>query len=89
MTTGLQFTEEALEDINDAFRWYENKQPGLGSDFLVESEVIFWSNSNYSLSAFKTVRKDFPLCTRISADCYFVSSQPTESFMKYMMKPSL
>lgn len=40
MTTGLQFTEEALEDINDAFRWYENKQPGLGSDFLVELELL-------------------------------------------------
>ena len=38
--TALQFTAEALEDVNDAFRWYENKQPGLGSDFLVELESL-------------------------------------------------
>lgn len=36
----LQFTAEALEDVNGAFRWYENKQPGLGGDLLVELESL-------------------------------------------------
>ncbi len=37
---GLQFTAEALEDIEYAFRWYEDRKHGLGSDFLVELEAL-------------------------------------------------
>jgi plasmid stabilization system protein ParE len=27
---------EAEADINDAYRWYENREPGLGGEFLGE-----------------------------------------------------
>ncbi|MEL6589086.1 MAG: type II toxin-antitoxin system RelE/ParE family toxin [Bacteroidota bacterium] len=38
--TRIQFTAEAREDIQNAFRWYEDQQPGLGSDFLLELDSL-------------------------------------------------
>lgn len=34
----LSFIEEAKEDVEEAFSWYEGKRAGLGSDFLIELE---------------------------------------------------
>lgn len=28
------YTPEAGEDVAEAYRWYENREPGLGEDFL-------------------------------------------------------
>jgi plasmid stabilization system protein ParE len=32
---------EAEADINDAYRWYENREPGLGGEFLGEVSTAF------------------------------------------------
>ena len=45
--------KEALEDLDQSFKWYEEKQDGVGSRFLnkVDEEIIFnhiISNYNYN-----------------------------------------
>jgi plasmid stabilization system protein ParE len=35
MKCEMLIRKEAEHDIDDAFRWYEQKRPGLGSDFLL------------------------------------------------------
>ncbi len=37
----LIFQEEAVEDVKDAYTWYENQLPGLGDDFLTELDKVF------------------------------------------------
>lgn len=41
MKTKLIVKAEALQDMTEAFTWYESKQPGLGSEFLDEVEKYF------------------------------------------------
>lgn len=36
----LQFTDEARQDINLAFAWFEEKRKGLGLDFLLFLRAI-------------------------------------------------
>lgn len=37
----LRVRPEAAEDIWDAARWYEARQPGLGSSFVEEVSAVF------------------------------------------------
>jgi plasmid stabilization system protein ParE len=34
MTTPIDFRSEAVEEIDDAFTWYEEQRVGLGDEFL-------------------------------------------------------
>ena len=36
----LFYTAEALDERNDAVRWYEERQPGLGFSFLARLELL-------------------------------------------------
>jgi plasmid stabilization system protein ParE len=42
MTEHVVFTEEAEHDVVSNYNWYENREPGLGEDFLrcVEACVL-------------------------------------------------
>jgi plasmid stabilization system protein ParE len=42
MIERVTFTAEADDDIAEAYNWYENREPGLGEDFLrcVEARVL-------------------------------------------------
>lgn len=37
----LIFQEEAIEDVRNAYAWYEDQLPGLGEDFLTELDKVF------------------------------------------------
>jgi toxin ParE1/3/4 len=39
MTRALSFRPEAEEDLNQAFDWYEQAEPGLGLEFLRAVDV--------------------------------------------------
>ncbi len=34
MPISLILTEKAQEDLDDAFQWYEDQEPGLGKEFI-------------------------------------------------------
>ena len=34
MADRVIYTPEAAQDVADAYRWYESRQPGLGEEFL-------------------------------------------------------
>ncbi|MGF1671557.1 MAG: type II toxin-antitoxin system RelE/ParE family toxin [Balneolaceae bacterium] len=34
MSVPLILTEKAQKDLDDAFQWYEDKEPGLGKEFM-------------------------------------------------------
>ena len=36
----LLYTPEVLNERDDAFRWYEERQPGLGFSFLARLELL-------------------------------------------------
>lgn len=36
MSLPVVLTPDALDDIDDAYRWYEAQQPGRGNQFLIE-----------------------------------------------------
>lgn len=37
----LGFHPSVREEIDEAYTWYENSQPGLGEDFLAALDVVF------------------------------------------------
>jgi plasmid stabilization system protein ParE len=39
VTLEARFRPAAIADIEDAFRWYEARRPGLGAEFLDEVEA--------------------------------------------------
>jgi toxin ParE1/3/4 len=41
MTFKLVLKDEAINDLSDAFEWYERKRVGLGSEFLDEVDKCF------------------------------------------------
>ncbi len=41
MTRDLVVRPEAEADMGDAFKWYEERVPGLGSDFLLNIDAAF------------------------------------------------
>lgn len=38
MTYTLRFRPEVVTDLEDAARWYDERRPGLGAEFLQESK---------------------------------------------------
>ena len=45
MKYSLKVKEEAYDDINDAYVWYESQKSGLGEKLLLEIETCFHSLS--------------------------------------------
>jgi plasmid stabilization system protein ParE len=41
MSPGLRLRPEAEVDLQEAFRWYEGRQSGLGDEFIGEAERCF------------------------------------------------
>jgi plasmid stabilization system protein ParE len=41
MSVGLRLRPEAEADLREAFRWYEERQPGLGDQFILECDRSF------------------------------------------------
>ena len=41
MSWELVFHPDVEDEIREAYRWYENRQAGLGDDFLVALEVVY------------------------------------------------
>ena len=41
MTYNILLQEEAVQEIQEAFEWYENKKVGLGYDLLATIEICF------------------------------------------------
>ena len=41
MTAHLVVQPEAESDLDETFRWYEAKRPGLGHEFVVEVNRVF------------------------------------------------
>lgn len=41
----LFLKEEAVQDLTEAFDWYEYKQSGLGAEFLTEVDAFHSSQS--------------------------------------------
>lgn len=57
---GIKISDEAIEDINQAFLWYENQSPGLGFDFIEILNNDFQHILSFSDSfplVFKKLRK--------------------------------
>lgn len=40
MSFQIIFQQEALDDVQDGYSWYEDQLPGLGEDFLNELNTI-------------------------------------------------
>ena len=60
MSYPLTVLPDVEADMTDAYRWYEERRPGLGRDFLQRIDEVFPRKSNspelYSLTH-KTVRQ--------------------------------
>jgi plasmid stabilization system protein ParE len=41
MNWPLVFHPDVEEEVRDAYQWYENRQPGLGDDFLTALETVY------------------------------------------------
>ena len=48
MTFTLLVKAHAVEDISEAFTWYEQKRTGLGVEFLNEVEEVFGADNSKS-----------------------------------------
>ena len=73
MTFSLQFLPEVEDDASNGFRWYENKSPGLGEEFL----RIFYAcmnNVNRNPLSYPKVYGEFRRCLlrRFPYAAYFV-----------------
>jgi plasmid stabilization system protein ParE len=41
MSLPLVFHPSVQDEVDEAFRWYEQQKPGLGDDFLVALEAVY------------------------------------------------
>jgi len=47
MNYALTIRPEAEKDMAEAYRWYEDRRPGLGFDFMHEVDVVFAAISDH------------------------------------------
>ena len=47
MSKPLRTEEEAVQEIEDAARWYERQRPGLGTELLAATDIILEQVSRF------------------------------------------
>lgn len=60
MTQKIIVQPEAIKEANDAFNWYEDRQPGLGDEFYRELDRCFefvQEHPDFHRVFYRTIRK--------------------------------
>ena len=77
MPVPLILTEKAQEDLDDAFQWYEDQEPGLGKEFIqcVDAKITDLNHHPLHHSVFKNDRIRRALINRFPFSIYFVNEE--------------
>ena len=77
MSVSLILTESAQKDLDDAFQWYEEQDPGLGKEFIrcVDAKIANLSRNPLYYQIVKNERVRRALVSRFPFSIYFVSEE--------------
>lgn len=72
----LIIRDEVNEDIDRAYRWYEQRQPGLGEGMVSEVDQLFYAieaSPQMYVSVYKSARR--AICHRFPYSVYYLEQQ--------------
>ena len=77
MSVSLILTESAQKDLDDAFRWYEEQDSGLGKDFIrcVDAKIANLSRNPLYFQVVKNENVRRALVSRFPFSIYFVNEE--------------
>jgi plasmid stabilization system protein ParE len=77
VSVSLILTESAQKDLDDAFRWYEEQDSGLGKDFIrcVDAKIANLSRNPLYYQVVKNENVHRALVSRFPFSIYFVNEE--------------
>jgi plasmid stabilization system protein ParE len=77
VSVSLILTESAQKDLDDAFRWYEEQDSGLGKDFIrcVDAKIANLSRNPLYFQVVKNENVRRALVSRFPFSIYFVNEE--------------
>ena len=86
----LILREEAVNDIRDAYEWYEDKRENLGKSFILDVELTLdriEENSELYELVFESTRRS--LCRRFPYAIYFIVDNINIAVLHQRRRPSV
>ena len=77
MPVTLILTEKAQEDLDDAFQWYEDQEPGLGKEFIrcIDAKIAELNRHPLHHQVVQSDRIRRALINRFPFSIYFVNEE--------------